>query len=497
MSKNYKLDVVCDVCSKSFNVYRSTLYAYRKRNKTDGYVCLSCKNKSRSKPPIKTAVCEQCGGEWEVSRKSKPSKLCVECRKPKREPKIRRSREEINEQISQSVKKAWRTNRQAFMAGLKKKYEDKEYAVRISEHLTRVNKDPENIEKRKKKYQQTLSTTDLRERISERSKRLWQSQKFRDSVIDGMMRPEVRARMAQGRENQPRISSLETSLSKILSDLGVVFSSNIKIAFYHWDFLVERDGEKDLLIEVNGDYWHRRVLHVVKNDKAKRTYFERHLSDQYELRYLWEHEFLCVDKVADKVRHWLGLVEEVQFQLNQVETREIDRSESFPFLSAYHYLKPKNGLSIGAFLDNKLIAVAVFCPPTRLESAASVGLEYNSVYELARFCICPGYGRRNFASWFLARSRKFVYDCTDKVAIIAFSDKAMNHSGTIYVADNWTRCEDVPSDYWYLDKEGYYMHKRTLYGHAVRMGMKEAEFAREYKYLKVKGMGKSKFIHRA
>lgn len=493
MPTTSKISVCCIDCSEINYINKSTYCAYKKRNNTDQYICLSCKNKRRSKPTTRIVKCEKCGEERELSKKSKPSKLCPKCRH-QRKVKPKKSKDEIKKQISQSVSKAWKTNRERFVAGIRRKYEDKEYADKISKHLTKINKDSDNIKRRREKYQRTLATTDLRKRISDRSQRLWQSQGFRESVINGMMKPEVREKMAQGREKQPRVSSLENSLSKILSDLGVSYKSNVKIAFYHWDFLIEH-GDKHLLIEVNGDYWHRRVAHVVRNDKSKRTYFERHLSDKYELKYLWEHEFLCVNKVYDKLRYWLGMTKQAEFSFNDIQARIINKSEVFPFLTAYHYLKPKDGFNIGAYLGDKLVAVAVFSPPTRLEVATSLDLEYDSIYELSRFCICPGYNRHNFASWFLSRARIWVYNNTNKIVIVAFSDKAMNHSGYIYLADNWSRCGDVPSDYWYVDKDGYQMHKRTLYGHAVRMGMKEAEFAKEYGYEKVRGMGKCKFVH--
>ena len=49
---------------------------------------------------------------------------------------------------------------------------------------------------------------------------------------------------------------------------------------------------------------------------------------------------------------------------------------------------------------------------------------------------------------------------------------------------------------WYVDEDGYVMHKKTLYQRAVKMKMKEREFAEEHKYRKVWGGKKLRFVHR-
>lgn len=52
----------------------------------------------------------------------------------------------------------------------------------------------------------------------------------------------------------------------------------------------------------------------------------------------------------------------------------------------------------------------------------------------------------------------------------------------------------MPADYWYLSIDGWVMHKKTLYDHAIKMGMKEADFASQHGYNKVFGKEKLRFV---
>jgi len=83
----------------------------------------------------------------------------------------------------------------------------------------------------------------------------------------------------------------------------------------------------------------------------------------------------------------------------------------------------------------------------------------NKVRELSRLCIHPSYHRKNFASWLISRAIKSI----DADLIIAYADTTVGHSGTVYKAANFKFHHEVPPDYWYVDQDGYVMHKKTLY----------------------------------
>ena len=95
-------------------------------------------------------------------------------------------------------------------------------------------------------------------------------------------------------------------------------------------------------------------------------------------------------------------------------------------------------------------------------------------------------------SWFISRCLKRLSD--DFKLIISYADTTYNHDGAIYKSLNFVQDGVVPSDYWYVDGDGFVMHKRKLYKHAVKMSMKEAEFAELKGYRKVFGSHKIRFI---
>ena len=138
--------------------------------------------------------------------------------------------------------------------------------------------------------------------------------------------------------------------------------------------------------------------------------------------------------------------------------------------------------------------MAVITRPTRFESATCEGYKYKETMELARFCIAPSYHKKNFASWFLSRATNEIFKDESVKAIMSFADLTLGHNGSIYLACNWKLVHTVPPDYWYVNGDNHFMHKRTLYGYAVKMSLKEADFAMKFGYDKVMGKGKLKFI---
>ena len=324
-----------------------------------------------------------------------------------------------------------------------------------------------------------LSRPEVRWKLSNSSIKCWQN-------------PEYRKRLAVARANQPRISSLQVQLYKYLDDLGVgYYKEGVEtvIGYYAFDCLIP-GTPKGILIECQGDYWHS-LPKAVRNDKSKFTYIDRYFP-QYEVMYLWEHEFYTKDRVLDRLKLKLGIgIETQDFQFSDIVIREPNSAELKTFLDSYHYIgKGRGGITFGAYLDDKLIACVVYSPPLRQNTASQFCLNDNEVRELSRFCIHPAYHKKNFATWFIAKTLSAL-QC---MAVIAYSDKTVGHLGTIYKASNFQFHHTVSPDYWYVDESGYVMHKRTLYGKAKQMRMIESEYADKYAYRKIYGGEKLCFI---
>jgi hypothetical protein len=331
------------------------------------------------------------------------------------------------------------------------------------------------------KHSIAMNSTTVRTKCSNGAKRAWQDDSYR-------------VRMAEARAIQStRISRIQEMLYDFLDDLGVHYhreGEETRIGYYVFDCIIPNTCGKRLLIECQGDYWHS-LPKSERNDKSKFTYISRYFPE-CEIMYIWEHEFYCKDRVLDRLKLKLGLsIETKQFYFDDLDIREVRSSDAREFLDLYHYLgKDRGGKSFGAYLRGELISCVVFSPPLRQNTAGQFGLTDGQIRELSRLCIHPSYHKRNFASWFIRRTLKLI-DCN---LVIAYADTTVGHSGAIYKASNFQLHHLVPADYWYIDTQGYVMHKRTLYGRAIKDHLTESGFAEKYGYIKKYGGEKLCFV---
>jgi hypothetical protein len=84
-------------------------------------------------------------------------------------------------------------------------------------------------------------------------------------------------------------------------------------------------------------------------------------------------------------------------------------------------------------------------------------------------------------------------DKPETETIITYADSTVGHVGTIYKAANFKLDHIVEPDYWYVDKDGYVVHKRTLYARACKMSQKERDYAENHGYKKVWGGEKRRY----
>lgn len=331
-------------------------------------------------------------------------------------------------------------------------------------------------------------TPELRQKLREGSRKLWESGKYR------RVQAEHRAKQSWA------ISSIQNHLYEMLDDLGVPYfrehedkpnDPETVVGPYNFDCAVPRYGQPTLLIECHGDYWHSLGKAVLK-DAQKQSYIANNFAGQYELKCLWEHEFKCRDKVLELLKYWLGIteLELVDFAFKDLVVTEINVKTANSLLEKYHYLSGcgRGGIIYGAFLAGKLIAVCSFSSLIR----QNLPYDKTTSRELSRFCINPRYQRRNFGSWMISRCLKLL---PPKIkTIVSYCDTTFNHDGALYKSCNFTLDGSVRPDYWYVNENKWVMHKKTLYQHAVKMGITEAAYAEQTGYKKVFGTEKLRFI---
>lgn len=307
-------------------------------------------------------------------------------------------------------------------------------------------------------------------------------------------------KMREIRPTINKVSSVQKLLYRALDEMGAEYyreydndkaDKQCIIGKYQFDCVIPRENDKRLLIEVQGDYHHSRH-DIIKRDKERRQFYLDYLTDRYDLKYIWEHEFLCHNKVIDKLHYWLGTDRpNVDYSLNQLVIRRINSNEYKPFLTLYHYLSNpgRGGIVFGAFLGDKLVACCCFSQLIR----QNVPEDRFHTRELSRVCIHPNYRKKNLCSWLISKCIKKLPKSIN--TIVSYADSTFNHDGTIYYAANFRKVSDVRPDYWYIDRDGYVMHKKCLYNKSKNLKLSEAKFARKFGYKKVKGFYKHKFIY--
>ena len=340
-----------------------------------------------------------------------------------------------------------------------------------------------------KEVNKIVNTDEHKEKMKNSSKKIWENKEFKEIQMKSF-------------NDRPKcISSLQNILYSILDDLNIKYyreyhdkpaDKECVIGPWSFDCAIPLKDGKILLIECQGEYWHNKKEAKIR-DLAKQSYIVNNMNDKYELKYIWEHEFKCKNKISESLKYWTGITktELIDFNFENILIK-IAKSDDYKLLlSKYHYLPNagKGGIAYGAHIDEELIGVCIFSPLIR----QNLPHDYDSTKELSRLCIHPKYQKKNFASWLISKCIKALPN--NIKTIISYCDTTFNHDGTIYKASNFKLDTITDPDYWYVNKDGWVMHKKTLWNHAKKMSITENEYAELNKYNKIYGKEKMKFIY--
>lgn len=394
-------------------------------------------------------------------------------------------------------------------ASTKKQWQNPQYKANF------INKI--NIKLKSKEYRDKITalyaTDTFKTAASNRIKKLWLDDNYRNRVISRVrdtantpealersrqaaikqwQDPTFKQKMALVLANQPKVSNIQQLLYSMLDDLKVKYfreyndrpdDKECQIGPYSFDCVIP--GDTTLLIECQGNYWHS-LPNSRSRDKAKASYIADNFPN-HRLKYIWEHEFYNYQKVITLLKTWLGIeYQSIQYDFNDIIIKQSSAVDYKELLTKYHYLPTagKGGVAIGAYLNDILIAVAVFSPPSRQNT------KYTQSIEISRLCVHPLYRKKNLISWFLSRVLKLI----KHRPIVAYADKTFNHTGACYKASGFVLDGVTLADYWYVDEDGWVMHKKTLYNRAVNIKLTESEFASQFGYTKIYGHKKFRFL---
>lgn len=273
------------------------------------------------------------------------------------------------------------------------------------------------------------------------------------------------------------------------------------------------------VLEIFGDYWHSERFTQMSNKDHEFITVSAWKEVGINCLVIWESEFKS-ENWQRKVQDYLGKINNTKLLINNppigvkrdqsleslalvdfsfadvtfVTLNDIDIPRTF--LDSYHYAGFGRGgtVTYGVFLASELIAVVKFAPPIRQGVANTLGVQSNELLELDRFCIHPSRHKKNFASFIMKRViRQVKTDFPHVRKLVSFADPHAGHSGHIYKASNWTYDGKTSSSYYYEDRDGNAVNKKTLYQWAKKHGMKERECFEALGYARVSIPAKFKY----
>lgn len=389
----------------------------------------------------------------------------------------------------------------------RKHYEDlwrtEEYKTKLSNIAKTKWQDPEFQIKACKAAKNKWNNSEYRDSVVSGLKRRWQDPEYRELKIlqskELWKDDKFREKMGKIRSAQMgRKSSIEKITELILNSVQIKHKSQVPIGPYLFDYFLP---DHNVYIECQGEYWHSLPNRQCR-DASKYTYLEK-FDPSARILYLYEHEFSNPHAITSKINNFIvghePEIEQKQFNLSDIRIFTVNAGDAVDFLNSYHYAAFGRSSKIiyGAFLESQCIAICKFSSVIREEVATSMNINPRQVLELDRFCIHPGYQKKNFASWFLSRISRSIFQDPNFgkiVCLVSFADKTYGHFGTIYKAANWDQIGIVRPDYYYIGEDGFILHKKTLYNRACKMSMKEKEYADKHNYHKSFGKEKIKFM---
>ena len=419
---------------------------------------------------------------------------------------------DILKQISKSCKKKWQEDnyRQRVMAGRQREGYLEDISKNTKIKLAEPDVRKKIIDLAKKNSKQT----------SMRVKKYWEDEAYREKqqIYFGIRAAKASQKSVDILKNPIRRKQWIEKLRKISTDrieasgyistaqkqlYFVLQYSNIKYyeegeqtrisPFYVVDCVILKQQRmfRDLIIEVQGEYWHQ-LEHVVLKDRQKRTYIERHTN----------YDLLCLTEL--EVRNWISLQAKfntyglslltITCTIKNVILHKIKEDQTELFYSIFHYAsRPRKGAkTYGVFLNDNLVAAISYSYPIRQEVSGSLGLEYRQVMEISRMARMTNLYCPNLLSWLISKTIQKLP--TDIKAVISYSDATYKHTGAVYKASNFRCDKEINPDYFYLNIDGARYHKKTIWDRSKKMKMLESDYAKKHSLQKIYSKSKKRWV---
>jgi hypothetical protein len=274
----------------------------------------------------------------------------------------------------------------------------------------------------------------------------------------------------QGYEFNTNTSSYEIMIEEFLNELNVKYEKRSRkvIPPLELDFYLP---EKNVAIEINGEYWHS-TLHKEKNYHLNKQKMceEKNI----KLLQLFTHEFERIDCIKDIISSFIGNIKN-KIYARKTKLKIIDNKQAQEFLEQNHLFGHSNcNFSVGLFYNEKLVCVATFRKP-----------RFNKNYdlELIRFA-------NKIGTQVLGGLGKIIKNIKQDKSIISYAHRRL-FSGNCYEKVGFKLKEKTkPGYFWYSKKHGIISRYKTQ-KHKLKTNLTENQHMSYNGYIKIYDCGQN------
>jgi len=204
-----------------------------------------------------------------------------------------------------------------------------------------------------------------------------------------------------------------------------------------------------IAIEYHGLYWHSEL-----NGKDKHYHINKLTKCEslgIRLIQIFDDEWIHLQSIIKSRLKYICTIHTSNISARKCEIKEISAKEKNNFLYKHHIQgEDKSKIKIGAFYENKLIAVMTFGGLRRALGAIAKQDEF----ELMRFCTS------NKSQGISSRLLSFFIKNYHPKKIISYADRRWSN-GNLYEVLGFKKISDGTPNYWYLDKKMNRIHRYT------------------------------------
>jgi hypothetical protein len=256
---------------------------------------------------------------------------------------------------------------------------------------------------------------------------------------------------------------------------------------------------RKIAIEFCGIYWHTEGVSAKSNVKARREY-EKYLmclEKGIRLITIFEDEWdFQQNIVKDRLRHILGIKGKI-IGARKCKIVQIPFNVKNDFLNAYHIQGTDRAkISLGAFHENKLIAVMTFSPTNFTKGGDGSQIELN------RFALATGIHSPGIASKFIRYFQTHLNP--NGMDIISYSDNRWSVGG-VYRSIGFVEAAKSGPSYFYVDmksskkirkhRSNFMKHRlQKIFGKTLDLTLSEWEIMQQEGYDRIWDCGTTKWV---